>query len=128
MKPKTRGRRPMRSHLFAGAAAVLLLVGTASAQPYPPPPAVPVAPPPAVVVAPPPAVVAPAPPVAVAPAPDAGSRTTTVTHGVDIYGNPVTKKETYSEGVAGSTETRRTTRIDPDTGTATTHTTIKNNP
>ena len=46
--------------------------------------------------------------------------TTTVTKGVDANGNEITKKDTYREGVAGSTESHTITATDPDGGTTTT--------
>jgi hypothetical protein len=46
---------------------------------------------------------------------------------VDEQGNTVTKKDSYREGVAGSTETHTRTETDPDGGSTTTRskTTIK---
>jgi hypothetical protein len=46
--------------------------------------------------------------------------TTTITKGVDANGNEITKKDTYREGVTGSTERHTTTATDPDGGTTTT--------
>jgi hypothetical protein len=46
--------------------------------------------------------------------------TTTITKGVDANGNEITKKDTYREGIAGSTESHKTTVTDPDGGTTTT--------
>jgi opacity protein-like surface antigen len=123
----------MTKHLFAAVAAVALMSGVAAAQTYPP------FPPPAPVPVAPPQVIAPAPPVAVVPAPPSvgvpGSttttttvspttdHTTTITKGVDANGNEVTKKDTYREGVAGSTETRTKEKTDPLSGTTTRSTT-----
>jgi hypothetical protein len=101
----------MTKHLLAGVAAFGLLSGVASAQTYPP------APPPI-----------PAPPSVGIPgsttttttvAPTTG-HTTTVTKGVDANGNEITKKDTYREGVAGSTESHTITATDSDGGTTTT--------
>jgi opacity protein-like surface antigen len=122
----------MTKHIFAAVAAVTLMSGVASAQsypPFPPPAPVPVAPP--VVVPAPPAAAAPAPPsvgvpgsttttTTVSPTTD---HTTTITKGVDANGNEVTKKETYREGVAGSTVKHKETATDPDGGTTTRSTT-----
>jgi hypothetical protein len=44
---------------------------------------------------------------------------TTITKGVDANGNEITKKDTYREGVAGSSESHTTTATDPDGGTTT---------
>jgi hypothetical protein len=101
----------MSKHLLAGVAALGLMSGTASAQTYSP------APPPI-----------PAPPSVGVPgsttttttvAPSTG-HTTTITKGVDANGNEVTKKDTYREGVSGSSESHATTATDPDGGTTTT--------
>ncbi len=99
-------------HLLAGLAAFGLLSGAAMAQTYPPaPPPQPLAPPP---------VVAPGPvPV---PVPE-GSTTTTTTHGVDMYGNPVTQKDTYRNGAYGSSHTQTTKTKSPWDGTTTQSTT-----
>jgi hypothetical protein len=126
----------MSKHLSAGVAAVGLLSGVALAQTYPlaPPP------PPGISVAP----VAPLAPAAspststtsttVAP-PSVGvpgsttttttvspttDHTTTITKGVDANGNEITKKDTYREGIAGSSESQKTTVTDPDGATTTT--------
>jgi hypothetical protein len=45
---------------------------------------------------------------------------TTITKGVDANGNEITKKDTYREGSAGSSESHTTTATDPDGGTTTT--------
>ena len=44
---------------------------------------------------------------------------TTITKGLDANGNEITKKDTYREGVAGSSESHTTTATDPDDGTTT---------
>ena len=55
-------------------------------------------------------------------APSAGGdhREVTIHKEVDEKGNTVTKKDTYKEGVAGSTETHTKSETDPDGGTTTT--------
>lgn len=109
------------TRLLSGVAAVAFMVsGAALAQTYPPAPPPPLAPP---VVAAPPA--APGTTVIV-PKADGGLRATTTQHGVDMNGNPVTHKDIYKEGVAGSSETHSTTTTDP-WGNKTT-TTTKVNP
>jgi hypothetical protein len=111
----------MTKYLLAGMAAVVLMSGVASAQTYPPAPP----PPPGITVAP-VAPVAPAPPAVGIPgsttttvAPTTG-HTTTITKGVDANGNEITKKDTYREGITGSTESHTKTLTDPDRGTTTT--------
>jgi hypothetical protein len=115
----------MIKHLLSGVAAVFLTSGIAFGQVYAPPP-----PPAPYVPGPPPAPAAPPiPPPAfgttttVAPGPDGDYRASTTTKGVDAVGNEVTKKKTYEEGAAGSTETRTKTETDPVTGTTTRSTT-----
>jgi hypothetical protein len=116
----------MTKHLLAGVAAVVLMSGVASAQTYPPAPpptpGVPIAPPPGTPIPeiPPPASgLSTSTTTTVAPTPDRGYRASTTQTGVDEYGNPVTKKDTYREGVTGSSETHSTTVTDP-TGAGTT--------
>src|SRR5437763_6705421 len=100
----------MTKHLLAAVAAVVLMSGVASAQTFPP---YPPAPPPPVPVAPPAPAPLPGPSTSttttVTPTPDGDYRASTVKKGVDASGNEVTKKETYQEGVAGSTETHTKT-------------------
>jgi hypothetical protein len=110
----TRTGYGMTKHLLAGAAAVVLMSGVASAQIYPP------APPPTYPPAPPPMPVAPPAPVpgsstttTVAPTPDGGYRASTTTKGVDVNGSEVTKKDVYKEGVEGNSETHTKTQTDP---------------
>jgi hypothetical protein len=113
----------MTKHLLAGVAAVVLMSGGASAQTYPPAP-------------PRDALVIPAPPSPPIPAPPSvgipGSTTTTTTtspttdhttkttKGVDANGNEITKKDSYREGLTGSTESHTKTVTDPDGGSTTT--------
>ena len=106
----------MTKHLLAGVAAVVLMSGVASAQTFPSyPPAPPVAPPAAAPFTPP----APVPGLSttttttVALTPGGDYRTTTTKKGVDANGNEITKKDTYREGVEGSTETHTKTETDP---------------
>jgi hypothetical protein len=100
----------MTRYLLTGVAAMGLMSGIAFAQTYPP------APPPT-----------PAPPLVGVPGSTTTTTTvspttdhkTTVTKGVDANGNEITKKDTYREGVSGSTESHTTTATDPDGGTTT---------
>jgi hypothetical protein len=55
-------------------------------------------------------------------------RTTTTKKGVDANGNEITKKDTYREGVEGSTETHTKTETDPAGGGSTTRTTTTTAP
>jgi hypothetical protein len=133
------GSETMTKHLLAGIAAVVLMSGVAFAENYPP------APPPSMPLAPPPAVASPSdnnpPPVSAPPsvgvpgsttttttvAPTTG-HTTTITKGVDANGNEITKKDSYKEGVSGSSESHTTTATDPDSGTTTTRSTTTTTP
>jgi hypothetical protein len=45
-----------------------------------------------------------------------GSSTTTTKQGTGWNGNAVTKKDTYKQGVAGSSETHSKTETDPSSG------------
>lgn len=111
----------MTKHLLAGGAAYLLMSGVALAQTYPPSP---------------PPVVAPVPApgsststtTTIAPSPDGGYRASTLTKGVDVNGNEVTKKNTYREGIEGSAETHTKTETSPYGGTTTTRSTTKTSP
>lgn len=113
----------MTRRLLAAVAAIGLMSGVASAQTYPP--------------APPPTPFAPPIPVpgsststatTVAPGSDGGYRASTTQKGVDINGNQVTRKDTYKEGITGSTETRTRTETNPAAGTTTTHSTTTTTP
>jgi hypothetical protein len=64
----------------------------------------------------------------VAPAPDGDYRSSTIKKGMDATGNEVTKKDTYREGVAGSTETHTKTETNPLGGTTTTRSTTTTTP
>jgi opacity protein-like surface antigen len=110
----------MSKHLLAAVAAIALTSGVASAQTYPP------APPPAGTTVMPVIPPAPVPGSGVtttttgAPSPGEDHRAVTIHKEVDENGNTVTKKDTYREGTAGSTETHSKTETDPDGGTTTT--------
>ena len=99
----------MSKHLLAAVAAIALTSGIASAQTYP---------------------TAPVPGSRVtttttgAPSPGEDHRAVTIHKEVDENGNTVTKKDTYREGTAGSTETHSKTETDPDGGTTTTRSKI----
>ena len=112
----------MTKLLSSVATIAFIASGAALAQTYPP------APPPAL--APPYVTAPPAPPssttTTVAPNADGGLRATTTQHGVDMNGNPVTQKDIYKEGVAGSSATHSTTTMDPASGTTTTRSTTIN--
>jgi hypothetical protein len=110
----------MSKHLLAAVATIALLSGVASAQTYLPAP-----PPPGTTIMP---VIPPAPvpgssattTTTVAPSPSGDHRAVTIHNEVDENGNTVTKKDTYREGIAGSTQTHTKTETDPDGGTTTT--------
>ena len=120
----------MTKHLLAGVATVVLMSSVASAQtfsPYPPaPPPMPVAPP------------APVPlsgsststttTTTVDPSPGGDYRATTIKKGVDAEGKEITKKDTYREGSADSTESHTRTSTDPTDGTTTRSTTTTSTP
>jgi hypothetical protein len=106
----------MSKHLLAATTAVVMMTGIASAQTYPRPTTPPEVPAPGTSSS-----------TTISPGPDSGYHATTTQHGVDMYGNPVTRKDTYREGAAGSSETHTTTTTDPWAGgTTTTHTTTTN--
>jgi hypothetical protein len=90
-------------------AAAVLMSGVASAQTYPS------APPPTL-----PSVGIPGSTTTTTTVAPTTGHTTTVTKGVDANGNEITKKDTYREGVTGSTESHTKMLIDPDGGTTTT--------
>jgi hypothetical protein len=111
----------MTKNLLAGVAAVVLMSGIASAQTYPPAPGTPT-----LEITPPAG--APSTTTTVAPTPDGGYRASTTKQGVDEYGNPVTRKDIYKEGISGSTETHSTTVTDPTGAGTTTHSTTTTMP
>jgi hypothetical protein len=118
--------------LLSAATAIVMLSGVASAQVYPaPPPPVPLAPPPPGYLPPPPPVAAPGTSTTttvVTPGPESGYHESTVTNGMDENGGTVTKKETYREGAAGSSETHTTVKTNPFTGTVTKRSTTTTSP
>jgi hypothetical protein len=101
----------MIKHLMAAVAAAVLISGVASAQTYPPaPPSSPT----------PPSVGIPGSTTTITTVSPTTDHRTTITKGVDANGNEVTKKDTYREGVAGSSESHTKTVTDPGGGTTTT--------
>jgi hypothetical protein len=101
----------MIKQLVAGVAVVGLMSGMAIAQTY-----IPTSPPPST----PPAVGVPGSTTTTTTVSPTTDHTTKITKGVDANGNEITKKDTYREGIAGSSETHTTTMTDPDGGTTTT--------
>ena len=97
----------MTKHLLAAVAPVVLMWSIAAAQTPPPPPSVGI----------------PGSATTTTTVSPTTDHATTVTKGVDANGDEITKKETYREGVAGSTETHEKTKTDPVTGTTTRSTT-----
>ena len=108
----------MTKHLLAGVAAFGLLSSAAFAQTY-----IPVSPPPATVA--PPSLGVPGSTTTTTTTSPTTDHATTITKGVDANGNEITKKDSYREGVAGSSESHTTTFTDPDGGTTTRKTTTK---
>lgn len=106
----------MTKHLMAGVAAALVMAGVALAQTYPPPTTPPEMPGSSTSTT------------TIAPSPNGGYRATTTKQGVDEYGNPVTRKDIYKEGVAGSSETHTTTKTGPLGDSTTTRSTTTTNP
>jgi hypothetical protein len=105
----------MIKHLLAGLSAVFLMAGVASAQTYPPPTTPPEIPGSGTSTT-----------TIISPGPNDSYHATTTQHSVDMYGNRVTRKDIYREGIAGSSETYTTTTTDPWGGSTTTHTTTTN--
>ncbi len=109
----------MTKLLLAGVAAVAMMSGVALAQTAPPGtttmPVVPTAPMPDAGST--------STTTTVAPTPEGGYRASTTKKGVDINGNEVTEKNTYRNGIEGSTETHTKTKTDPDGGDTTTRST-----
>jgi hypothetical protein len=101
----------MIKHLVAGLAAVGLMSGVAFAQTY-----IPTSPP----VTAPPGVGVPGSTTTTTTTSPTTDHTSTVTKGVDANGNEITKEDAHREGIAGSTESHKTTVTDPDGGTTTT--------
>src|SRR5947209_18848759 len=98
----------MTNHLLAGVAALELMSGAAFAQTY-----IPTSPPAA-------AVGVPGSTTTTTPTSPTTDHRTTITKGVDANGNEIAKEDTYREGIAGSTESHKTTVTDPDGSTTTT--------
>jgi hypothetical protein len=103
----------MTKHLLAGVAAFGLLSSAAFGQTY-----TPVSPPPAAVA--PPSVGVPGSTTTTTTISPTTDHTTKITKGVDASGNEIEKKDSYREGVAGSSESHTTTVTNPDGGTTTT--------
>ena len=97
--------------LLAAVAAIGLMSSAAFAQTY-----IPMSPPPAA----PPSVGVPGSTTTTTTKSPTTDHTTKTTRGVDANGNEITQKDTYREGVAGSSESHKTTVTDPDGGTTTT--------
>lgn len=97
----------MIKQLLAGVTVVGLTSGMALAQTSPPPSA-------------PPALGVPGSTTTTTTVSPTTDHTTTITKGVDANGNEITKKDTYREGAAGTSESHTTTMTDPDGGTTTT--------
>ena len=113
----------MFKRLIGGATGVVLMTGLASAQTYPPPTTPPEIPAPSMRV--------PAPgtsTTAVAPSLYVGRQATTRRHGIDPYGGPVTQRDIYREGIAGSSESHETFTTDPRAGGTTFRPTTTHNP
>jgi hypothetical protein len=87
------------------------MTGLASAQTYPPPTTPPEIPAPSMRV---PAPGTPA--TTAAPSLYGGWQATTTRHGLDEHGNPVTQRDIYREGIAGSSESHETFTTDPRAG------------
>jgi hypothetical protein len=113
----------MTKNLLASVAAIVLMSGIASAQSYPPAPGTPIP-----EITPPASGASTSTTTTVAPTPDGGYRASTTKQGVDEYGNPVTRKDVYKEGVSGNTETHSTTVTDPTGTGTTTHSTTTTTP
>lgn len=103
----------MTKHLLAAVAAVGLMSGAAWAQTY-----VPVSPPPAALV--PPSVGVPGSTTTTTTVSPTTDHTTKITKGADANGTEIESKDTYREGISGSSETHTKTMTDPDGGTTTT--------
>ena len=102
----------MTRSLLAAVAAIGLMSSAASAQNY-----IPMSPPPAA----PPSVGVPGSTTTTTTTSPTTNHRTKITRGVDANGNEIMQKDTYREGVAGSsTQSHKTTVTDPDGGTTTT--------
>jgi hypothetical protein len=101
----------MIKQLLTGVAAAGLMSGVAFAQSYPPASA-PIPAPPSVGV--------PGSTTTTTTVSPTADHTTKITKGVDASGNEIEKKDSYREGMAGSSESHTTTVTSPDGGTTTT--------
>ena len=102
---------PMFKCLLGGVAAIVLMTGLAPAQTYPPPTTPPEIPAPSMRV--------PAPctsTTTVTPSLYGSWQATTARHGLDEHGNPVTQRDIYRKGIAGSSENHETFTTDPRAG------------
>lgn len=111
----------MIKQLLAELATFGFLSSAPFAQTY-----IPVSPPPAAVA--PPSVGVPGSTITTKTTSPTADHATTITKGVDTNGNEITKKDTYREGITGSTESHTTTFTDPDGGTTTTRSKTTNKP
>ncbi len=98
----------MTKHLLAGVAAVILMSGVASAQGTPGSGT--------------------STTTVTSTPPSGGSSTSTTKQGTGWNGNEVTKKDTYKQGVAGSSETHSKSETDPSGGGTTTQSTTTSKP
>src|ERR1700730_9853450 len=103
----------MIKRLWAAVAVASLMSGAVLAQTY-----IPTSPPPAAVAPPsagvPGSVGVPGSTTTTTTTSPTTDHVTTVTKGVDANGNEISRKDTYREGVAGSSESQKTTVTDPD--------------
>lgn len=91
-------------------AGLALMTGLASAQTYPPPTTPPEIPAPSM------RVPAPSTSTTTAPSLYGGWQATTTRRGLDEHGNPVTQRDIYREGIAGSSESHEPFTTDPRAG------------
>jgi len=119
----------MTKRFLAGVAAFAMMSSVALAQAYPPPPAtpgVPIAPPsstPIPEIPPPASGSSTSTTTTVSPTSDGGYHALTTKQSVDEYGNSVTRKDIYKQGISGSSETHSKTVTDPTGAGTTTHST-----
>jgi hypothetical protein len=113
----------MFKRLVGAAAGMMLMTGLASAQTYPPPTTPPEIPAPSMRVP-----ASGTSTTTVAPGLHRGWQATTTRLGLDEHGNPVTQRDIYREGIAGSTENHQTYTTDPSSGGTTTNKTTTTKP
>jgi hypothetical protein len=109
----------MFKRLLGGVASIVLMTGLAAAQTYPSPTTPPEIPAPSMRV--------PVPGTStttVVPSLHGGWQATTTRLGLDEHGNPVTQRDIYRKGIAGSSENHETFTTDPRAG----GTTFQSNP